>query len=214
MRIIVTVLAIGMLSCGCSDNIPYSRGVYVLMDPAHAAPTAPETTTHIINALLGLLRSNDTLAVARIDTEQFNDSDVAAQVTFGLRPSVTNRQKRAFAKTIGNFMAADENRQKGDISGGFWHAAEALRDARNGRRMILIYSDLQEKLVEKPTNDSRVNLSGYEVVALTIAPNSQTADSTRANPKRADMWRQQIENRGGRWRVAHSLDHLRRIIQE
>ena len=212
--IVAIVLAAGILSFGCSDSISFSRGVYVLMDPSDTSPTKPGAAQQMIYTLLGILKSNDSLSVARFDSDRFSDKDVAAKVTFGQRPSVTNHQKRAFAKNIGGLMVADETRKNKDLSGGFWHAAEALRDAQNGRKIILIYSNLKDKLVDRPGNEGTYTLSGIEVVALTPTLHNQPGGSTQAKIKRADLWRQQIEIKGGRWRVAHNLDHLRRIIEE
>jgi len=48
----------------------------------------------IINYLLGVLQSGDTMAMGRIDTGSFSEKDIVAKVTFDGRPSVANEVDR------------------------------------------------------------------------------------------------------------------------
>jgi hypothetical protein len=47
--------------------------------------------------------------VARIDTGSFSEKDIIAKATFDERPSMANKQKRAFAQRVHDFIARENS---------------------------------------------------------------------------------------------------------
>ncbi|MGW8188354.1 MAG: hypothetical protein ACWGNK_13840, partial [Desulfobacterales bacterium] len=118
----ILILLIGMAAGGCTDARNRSTGVYILLDTSGAYALELKKAQSIVNYLLGTLQPKDTLAVACIDTGSFSEKDIVAKMTFDQRPSLANNQKRAFQKTVTDFVAKVNGSSYTDISGGILQA--------------------------------------------------------------------------------------------
>jgi hypothetical protein len=125
---------------------------------------------------------------------------------------VANNQKRAFMKTVDDFVKGVKSSQFTDISGGVLQAIEYLNEADSGTKYILIFSDLKEELAKGHVRDVPFQLEGFEVIALNVTKLRQDIMDPKVYMARVEDWRQKTENGGGKWGVINDLERLDNIF--
>jgi hypothetical protein len=204
----ILALLIGLAVGGCTDAQNRTTGVYILLDTSGTYALELKKAQSIVNYLLGTLQPKDTLAVACIDTGSFSEKDIVAKMTFDQRPSLANNQKRAFQKTVADFVAKVKSSSYTDISGGILQAIEYLNEAGAGQKYILIFSDLKEELAKGHVRDVPFQLSDFNVIALNVTKLRQDIRDPGNYLDRVEQWRSKIESGKGKWRVVNDLERI------
>ena len=204
----ILALLIGLAVGGCTDTQNRTKGVYMLLDTSGTYALELKKAQSIVNYLLGTLQPKDTLAVACIDTGSFSEKDIVAKMTFDQRPSLANNQKRAFQKTVADFLAKVKSSSYTDISGGILQAIEYLNEAGAGQKYILIFSDLKEELAKGHVRDVPFQLSDFNVIALNVTKLRQDIRDPGNYLDRVEQWRSKIESGKGKWRVVNDLERI------
>jgi len=212
-RLPVALLACLFLATGCTEvGGAHARAVYVLLDVSGSYNQKLDAANPVINYLLGTLNSGDSLTVAKIDSASFTEKDVVGKVTFDDRPSVANEQKRAFRERLDQFFKDRKPSANTDVSGAMLQAAQSLDETGDGRRYILVFSDLDQDLPRGYVRNSKLPLQGAEVVAMDVT--KERADNV--NPQRymdrLAHWQQVVTADGGRWQVVNDMDRLDRVL--
>ena len=202
------LLTLALLTGACSSSVSHNTGVYLLIDTSGSYNRQVTKAEQIILYALSRLQSADSIAVARIDTGSFTEKDIIAKATFDDRPSTTNKQKRAFASRIENFIDQSAPAPYTDITGGLLQAIEYLNEKHPARKEILIFSDMKEELARGYVRDIPLDLKGFDVVALNVTKLRADNFDPRQYLSRLDEWRTRVEHSGGHWRVINDLDHL------
>ena len=197
---------------GCGDGVPPTKAVYLLVDTSGTYTQEIDKVQSIMNYLLGTLKSEDSLGIARIDSGSFTEKDIIAKVTFDRRPSYTNQQKRAFRRELDRFISTVKGSGYTDITGGLLQAAEWLHETGAGHRYILVFSDLEEDLREGYVRDFTIDLSGIQVVALNVTKLRSDQIDPREYMARLGTWEARVVDGGGTWRVINDLDRLDTLI--
>jgi hypothetical protein len=208
----ILALLIGLAAGGCTDARNRTTGVYILLDTSGTYALELKKAQSIVNYLLGTLQPNDTLAVACIDTGSFSEKDIVAKMTFDQRPSLANNQKRAFQKTVADFVAKVKSSSYTDISGGILQATEYLNEAGAGQKYILIFSDLKEELAKGHVRDVPFQLSDFNVIALNVTKLRQDIRDPGNYLDRVEQWRSKIESGKGKWRIVNDLERIDGIL--
>jgi len=205
----LSVLACIVLAA-CTQSAPIARnsGVYLLLDTSGTYRGELRKAEDVILYTLSRLEPADSFAVARIDTGSFSEKDIIAKTTFDERPSMANKQKRAFAQKVHDFIARENAAQHTDITGGLLQAVEFLNEKGTGRKTILIFSDLEQDLEKGYVRDMVVPFEGFDVVALNVVKLRQDNYDPNKYMARLEQWKDQVEKAGGRWRVVNDLDRL------
>jgi hypothetical protein len=204
----ILALLIGLAVGGCTDAQNRTTGVYILLDTSGTYALELKKAQSIVNYLLGTLQPKDTLAVACIDTGSFSEKDIVAKMTFDQRPSLANNQKRAFQKTVADFVAKVKSSSYTDISGGILQAIEYLNEAGAGQKYILIFSDLKEELAKGHVRDVPFQLSDFNVIALNVTKLRQDIRDPGNYLERVEQWRSKVESGKGKWRVVNDLERI------
>lgn len=144
--LLLVIAAFFLQACSNEEEVPNTRGVYMLMDTSGTYTQELKQAQRVINYILSELDSGDYFAVARVDTGSFSEKDIVAKVTFQDRPSMTNQQKREFREKINTFTKGVKGSAYTDITGGILQVIEFLNEAETGHNTILIFSDLKEEL--------------------------------------------------------------------
>lgn len=207
-RFFIFALLIGLAVGGCTDAQNRTTGVYILLDTSGTYALELKKAQSIVNYLLGTLQPKDTLAVACIDTGSFSEKDIVAKMTFDQRPSLANNQKRAFQKTVADFVDKVKSSSYTDISGGILQAIEYLNEAGAGQKYILIFSDLKEELAKGHVRDVPFQLSDFNVIALNVTKLRQDIRDPGNYLDRVEQWRSKIESGQGKWRVVNDLERI------
>jgi hypothetical protein len=207
-RFFIFALLIGLAAGGCTDAQNRTTGVYILLDTSGTYALELKKAQSIVNYLLGTLQPKDTLAVACIDTGSFSEKDIVAKMTFDQRPSLANNQKRAFQKTVTDFVDKAKSSSYTDISGGILQAIEYLNEAGAGQKYILIFSDLKEELAKGHVRDVPFQLSDFNVIALNVTKLRQDIRDPGNYLDRVEQWRSKIESGQGKWRVVNDLERI------
>ncbi len=211
-RFLILALLIGLAVGGCTDAQNRTTGVYMLLDTSGTYALELKKAQSIVNYLLGTLQPKDTLAVACIDTGSFSEKDIVAKMTFDQRPSLANNQKRAFQKTVADFVAKVKSSSYTDISGGILQAIEYLNEAGAGQKYILIFSDLKEELAKGHVRDVPFQLSDFNVIALNVTKLRQDIRDPGNYLDRVEQWRSKVEGGKGQWRVVNDLERIDTIF--
>lgn len=199
---------------GCSDSVPSSHGVYMLIDTSGTYTKELKQAQRVINYILATLGPGDSFAVARIDTGSFSEKDIIKKVTFEDRPSMTNEQKRVFMAKIDKFVKGVKGSAYTDITGGILQATEYLNETRAGHKTILIFSDLKEELRKGFVRDIPLSLSGFKVVALNVTKLRSDNIDPRKYINRLAEWKHRVESGGGEWKVVNDLERLEGVIED
>lgn len=207
--LVALLLALG----GCAQDTSSRRAVYMLLDTSGTYSKELGKASAIINYLLGTLDTGESLAVARIDSGSFSEKDILVKATFDDRPSVANRQKRAFREKLDAFFRDFSPSPHTDIRGGLLQASEYLTETGAGRKYVLIFSDLEEDLEEGQVREFVIPLEGIRVVALNVTKLRTDNIDPREYLDRLDLWEQEVQRGGGSWRVMNDLDRLDRLLQ-
>ncbi|PLX43483.1 MAG: hypothetical protein C0611_14985 [Desulfobacteraceae bacterium] len=202
-----------ILLTGCSQQSNRAKGVYMLLDTSGTYAVELKKARLIINYLLGTLQPGDTMAVGRIDTGSFSEKDIVAKVTFDVRPSVANNQKRAFQNSVNTFVTGVRKSSYTDISGGMLQAIEYLNESGSANKYILIFSDLQEELAKGYVMDVPFELSGFHIIALNVTKLRADNQDPKKYIARVKQWREKtVKEGGGTWRVINDLERLDNIL--
>ncbi len=213
MKARITVLfCVVLMLTGCSEPAARNTGAYLLLDTSGTYREELNKAEQIIIYTLSQLGPTDSFAVARIDTGSFSEKDIVAKVTFDDRPSHSNRQKRQFATRIKTFVDGVRPSPNTDITGGLLQAIEFLNEKDSGRKIIFVFSDLKEDLMEGYIRDIPLELDGFEVVALNVTKLRSDNVDPREYMTRLEEWKSRVEAGGGTWRVINDLDRLQRLL--
>jgi hypothetical protein len=204
--------AAAVLLSACAPAGPRNTGVYLLIDTSGTYNEEVRKAQQIILYVLGKMSSTDSFAVARIDTASFTERNIVAKATFDERPSAVNQQKRSFAGNVQQFVESSHASPFTDITGGILQAIEFLNEKQNGRKAILIFSDMKEDLAKGYIRTLPLDLRGFEVVALNVTKLRSDNVDPREYLGRLDDWRTRVEQGGGRWRVINDLEHLDALL--
>jgi hypothetical protein len=207
----LTLLAVLLMSCSEPKN--HSRAVYMLLDTSGTYTQQLEKAQGIVRYLLGILNSGDSLALARVDSASFSEKDIVAKVTFDLRPSQANAQKRAFMEVMDKFAAEVKGSSYTDITGGMLQAIEYLNETGAGEKHILIFSDLKEEIKKGHIRDFPIPFDGVKVVALNVTKLRSDNIDPREYMERVDNWSKRVEEGGGHWRVINDLERLSGLLE-
>ena len=210
--IILSFISAGFLS-GCSDQVPNTHGVYMLMDTSGTYTQELKQAQRVINFILASLEPGDSFAVARVDTASFSEKDIVAKVTFDDRPTRANQQKRNFRDKIDKFIKTVKGSSYTDITGGTLQAIEWLNEAETGHNTILIFSDLQEDLKKGYVRDIPLQLNGFKVVALNVTKLRSDNIDPREYLNRLAAWQERVEAGGGTWQVVNDMERLEKVLQ-
>ncbi|MDH5570334.1 MAG: VWA domain-containing protein [Gammaproteobacteria bacterium] len=197
----------------CSEPTNHSRAVYMLLDTSGTYTKQLEKAQGIVRYLLGVLNSGDSLALARVDSASFSEKDIVAKVTFDLRPSQANAQKRAFMEVMDKFAAEVKGSSYTDITGGMLQAIEYLNETGAGEKHILIFSDLKEEIKKGHIRDFPIPFDGVKVVALNVTKLHSDNVDPREYMERVDNWSKRVEDGGGSWRVINDLERLSGLLE-
>lgn len=214
MKKLITIFlfAFALLAGGCSEQVPNTRGVYMLMDTSGTYTQELEQAQRVINFILANLEPGDSFAVARVDTASFSEKDIIAKVAFDDRPSRANQQKRDFRDDIDKFVKSVKGSAYTDITGGTLQAIEWLTEAGTGHNTILIFSDLKEDLKEGYVRDIPLQLEGFKVVALNVTKLRSDNVDPREYLDRLANWQQRVESGGGTWQVVNDMERLEKVL--
>lgn len=215
MKRISAVLLVGLLllCAGCTEaGGKHARAVYVLLDVSGSYNQKLDAANPVINYLLATLNSGDSLTVAKIDSGSFTEKDIVDKITFNERPSVANEQKRVFRARLDEFFKDRHPSDRTDVSGGLLQAAQELDESGDGRRYILVFSDMEQDLPKGYVRDSRLPLEGADVLAVDVTK----LRTDNVNPQnyldRLDHWQKVVTEDGGHWQVVNDMDRLDRVI--
>ena len=204
----LVTIALCALLASCGQPGPQNSGVYMLLDTSGTYREELDKAEQIIRYTLSRLGETDTFAVARIDTGSFSEKDIIAKASFDDRPSAVNRQKRAFAQQVADFVDGASSSPYTDISGGILQAVEYLNEKGTGHKTILIFSDLKEDLEEGYVREFELELGGFRVIALNVTKLRSDNIDPREYLGRLESWQGRVEKAGGEWSVINDLDGL------
>ena len=212
MKIRIFSVLLVFLLTACGEPVNRNTGAYLLLDTSGTYSNELEKAEHIINYTLTKLGPSDSFAVARIDTGSFSEKDIVAKMTFNDRPSTANQQKRQFSERIAAFTGSVKSAPYTDITGGILQGIEYLNEKGTGRKVIFIFSDMKEELMEGYVRDVPLELDGFEVVALNVTKLRSDNVDPKQYLERLEDWKSVVEAGGGSWRVINDLDRLEKLL--
>ncbi len=208
--LITLTLCAGLIAC--AEKAPGSKAVYLLIDTSGTYTQELDKAQKIGNYLLGSLNSGDSLAMARIDSGSFSEKDIISKVTFDMRPSMATTQKHQFKRQLDAFVETAKPSAHTDISGAMLQAAEFLNETSAKKKYILIFSDLEEDLVEGHIRDFTIPLVQIRIIALNVTKLRSDNIDPRDYLNRLDDWEKRVYEGGGMWKVVNDLERLNELL--
>lgn len=205
------LLAATIAITGCWFSETRTTGVYVLLDPSGVAA---EQSIGMVQQLLLVLQSGDSLAMATIDSDHFGPNNRIAAITFASRPILANQQKRVFLQTVRPYFEAAQIHRQSDVSGGFLHAIDYLDKTRATRKYILLIADLRKTPAGGNNALASLPLKGVQVVVPDPVAFAGGGDDTKADHRQAQRWREIIEGNRGTWHSIRGREALRRLFPD
>ncbi|MCW9013571.1 MAG: VWA domain-containing protein [Gammaproteobacteria bacterium] len=202
-----------LLLTSCSEPVSHNRAVYMLLDTSGTYTQQIDKAKGIVKYLLGILSPGDSLALARIDSGSFSEKDIIAKITFDLRPSKANSQKRAFLEAVDQFSSQVKGSSYTDITGGMLQAIEYLNETGAGEKYILVFSDMKEEIKKGQIRDFPITFDGIKVTALNVTKLRSDNVDPREYMKRVEAWSKRVQDGGGQWRVMNDLDRLNTLLE-
>jgi len=208
------ILILGFSACSNNSQEQNSKGIYMLIDTSGTYTKELDKAIRIINFTLSKLNAGDSFVVASIDTASFSEKDTIAKVTISDTPSKANQQKRAFQKSINNYVKNVKSSRYTDITGGILQATEYLKERGQRNKTIMIFSDMKEELKKGYIRDINLSLEEFNVIALNVTKLKSDNKDPREYMDRLEMWKNRIELGGGEWKVINDLEKLDTLIKE
>lgn len=213
LLLIPALLGLALLA-SCSDSTSHTRAVYMLLDTSGTYTKEMAKANAIINYLLGTLNPGDSFAIAKIDSGSFSEKDIVAKATFDTRPSHSNAQKRVFRKRVDDFVKTIKSSSYTDITGGILQGIEYLKETGAGKKIIIIFSDLEEDLPQGHIRNIPFKMDGIEVVAINVTKLRSDNIDPREYMKRLKKWENKVVTGKGVWRVVNDLNRLENILPQ
>lgn len=210
---LLAAFMLGLLGLSACSERNTSKAVYVLVDTSGTYSQQFDKVGSVMRYLLGVLGPGESLALARIDSESFSETDIVARVTFDLRPSMANSQKRALIGTLDEFGKNIKPSKFTDITGGVLQAIEYLNETGAGEKTILLFSDLMEEVKKGQVRDFPISFNGIKLVAINVTKLQSDNVDPREYQKRVDEWAARVEQGGGHWKMINDLNRLDNILQ-
>ncbi len=195
----------------CSDENG-RKAVYVLVDTSGTYSKQYDKVQAVMRYMLGRLQPGESLALAKIDSASFSEQDIVARMTFDLRPSMANSQKRAFLESVDEFGKTIKPSKYTDITGGVLQAIEYLNETGASHKTILIFSDLMEEVKKGQVRDFPISFNGIRMVAINVTKLQSDNIDPREYQKRVDAWTARVESGGGHWKMINDLNRLDAIL--
>lgn len=193
----------------CTSGNPNSKSVVLLLDTSGTYTTELGNAQRIVNYLLGTLEAGDSFAVARINSQSFTEKNIVVRATFDSRPSTANAQKRTVLDTMQKFIdETDKGSAHTDITGGLLQALEYVREVNTAKKVVLLFTDLQEDLEKRQIREFPIDFKGVRVIAVNVTKLGSDNIDPRDFQERQDYWRQRVESGGGQWQVINDLERL------
>jgi len=189
------------------------KAVYVLVDTSGVYSKQFDKVQSVMRYLLGALQAGESLAFARIDDENFNETDIIARINFDLRPSIANAQKRAFLESVDQFGKNIIPGKYTDITGGILQAIEYLNETQAKQRYILILSDLKEETKKDRVRNFPISFNGIHVVVINVAEFEKNNADSKEYQARVEEWIKRVEQGGGDWKLIDDMNQLDEIIE-
>ena len=194
---------------GCTSGNPNSKAVVLLLDTSGTYTTELGNAQRIVNYLLGTLEAGDSFAVARINSQSFTEKNIIVRATFDSRPSTANAQKRTVLDTMQKFIGeTDKGSAHTDITGGLLQALEYVREVNTAKKIVLLFTDLQEDLEKRQIREFPIDFKGVRVIAVNVTKLRSDNIDPRDFQERQDYWKQRVESGGGQWQVINDLERL------
>lgn len=209
---IVLCCALFLFGCGSGNPNAHAHSVYLLIDTSGTYTNELEKAKQLINYILFNLQPGDFFAVARIDSDSFDEKDIIAKVKLEGTRTVANQQKQLLKKQIDKYVTQVKRSRYTDISGGMIQAVQYLKETRAGHQTLLVFSDLKEDLKKGYKRNFTFKMKNVKVIAINVTKLRSDNVDPRGYLKRVEQWRKKVEKGGGQWLVINDLENLDRHL--
>jgi hypothetical protein len=213
-RRLLAALALPFLLAACDDLRTDATSVYVLHDISGTYFRELPENLLTNKQLLLQMRARDQMSIAQIVDCSFTDRAVITRLDIPDRPSERNNRITGVAGQLDRFGAAAKQTPFTDIRGALLQAAAELRASKASRRLLVVFSDMQEDPAPTCRRDptARIDLSGIAVVAANVAKLEADNRNPQGYFSRLDGWRNFVESNGGRFGVVSDPKELAELL--
>lgn len=191
-----------------ASSLQGKKAVYVLVDTSGVYNKQFDKVQTVLRHLLRTLQPGDSLALARIDSISFSEKDIVARMTFDMRPSMANSQKRAFLEMIDNYSKDIRLKKHTDIIGGALQAIAYLNESGVNNKYVVVFSELKEETREDHVRNFPVSFSGINVITIDASQPQDKNSVSKKYKKRLEHWKGRVESSAGNWKVTADLTEL------
>jgi len=205
VRALGGLLFILVVTTGCMDTAPTSRGVYLVLDAEGVETDALKRLTRQL--ILGL-EAGDTFAVERLDGAR-TGGESRLGVNLDGRPSVAVVERRALLRQVDRLLEAEAAAEPVEGVAAMRRARTFLEGTRCRNRIIVLATDLTAGEPE----ELGPHFGGYRFVALNVG-DIGAGNEPWAYLRRVEAWRRAVEAREAEWTVANGMREAMGAILE
>jgi len=184
----------------------------LLIDTSGTYTNELDKAQQVINYVLFSLQPGDFFAVARIDSDSFDEKDIIAKVKLEDTRTQANEQKKALKRQINQYVKTIKRSKYTDITGGVVQGVQYLNETKAGHQTLLIFSDLKEDLKKGFKRNFKFKMKNVTVVAINVTKLRSDNRDPREYLKRLAKWKNKVESSGGQWKVINDLENLEKLF--
>ena len=95
-----------------------------------------------------------------------------------------------------------------ETQAGVLQALEYVREVNTTKKVLLLFTDLQEDLEKRQIREFPIDFKGVRVIAVNVTKLRSDNIDPRDFQERQDYWKQRVESGGGQWQVVNDLERL------
>jgi hypothetical protein len=209
-------MAVGLVALAACNNmfvVAPKRSVFMLFDASGSYNTEMPSVLQTSKRIVAKLSTGDWLGGAQISSCSFADETVIKSSRFPERPSAAMQMKEVVLGQLDVYAAKEKKTPFTDIKGALAGAAISIRQQKDSRQYIVVFSDLVEDL-DKDCNTAalQLDLSGITVVASNVKRLKSDGPHPELYAKRLQDWEDVVTRSGGSFQVSTSIDDLLKLL--
>ena len=210
-RLASLAVLVSVAACGAITS--NSKAVFMLVDVSGTYVREVPDAIMTAKLLTSKLNSNDMFAFGEIGSCSFSDNSLIVRRTLPGTPSQAALAKQDVFRSLETYGEQVDATDWTDIRGGLRYAASELEQSDQGKRIIVVHSDLVEDVSpEGDTSELSLDLEGITVIVTNVTRSDREASDPDAYFRRLEEWQALVEEAGGKWVHANSRDRLLEYI--
>ena len=200
IRCILFAVVSSLALTSCSDNKAYETAICALADVSGTYAKEKGGIVKILKAgVLPRMNPGDSAFMVMINSNSYRQENLLGKMTLDYRPTESQKQKLGFAAMLDKFAESADASKYTDISGGLMLCSDYLKDAKSGKQLIVVFSDMREELPPGVTRQFKSDeFAGVDIAAMNVVKLDKDSANPEVYRKRIDRWEDAVKKAGAK----------------